>query len=205
MVYDPKSEMLKVGYSHKGQTHTATIWLKPPEFEKLDVEISFSDVSKDGAEGIISKGFYARIGWSPKNDLSEKGIFGTKIECSTLRKLGIEDSTYDTTGRNRAKEGGIRCIFDVTHFDENGRFVVEEVKLITSEKGYGHAREEAIGKLIKHSSEWNAIPDEDRKDGDIALPKVHEGRIVIILFDPHTGEFTRTTEWVNIPEKKGGA
>jgi len=189
----------------KGQTHTATIWLRRPEFEELYANISFKEISKDKAEGIVSHESYVGMDWVPDKDKNEKGIFGTKIECSALEKLGIEDLTYDTTGGNRAKEGGIRCVFDVTYFDEDRKFIVEEVKLITSEKGYERAREEAIGKLIKHSNEWNAIPDEERKQGDITLPKAHEGRIVIILFDPHTGEFTRTTESIDNPKKKGGA
>jgi len=119
MAYDDKTGALKVGYYHKGQTHAATIWLGRPEFEKLGVDVWFAEISEDRVEGIISEESYVGIDWNPKQETTQKGIFGTKIECTVLKKLSMEGVTYDESGTNYAK-GSILNAFDVTYFDESG-------------------------------------------------------------------------------------
>jgi len=208
MRYGPDMGLLEIKYHEKRSPSQrpeswSAVWLRPPEFEKLmDLEIWFDakSLSKPAVEGVVNGERYTKIDWDPDKDQIEKGKFGTVVEYGVLNKLGIEHVTYDTTGQNSVKRGGILCFFDVTYFNENGEFAAEEVKLITNEKERDNKLEEATEQLVRRMYKWNAIPDEDRK----GLPKVYEGRVVIIKFDPQTREFTREIEeQIHIDRKTG--
>lgn len=204
LAYHPEIGLLEVKYYADYRISSTVVWLNRPEFEKLVVDTVFNHVSQGEVKGIVRAEAYGEIDWHPASHRIEKGILGTKIECSVLKRLGIEKFALDLSGRNDIDQDTLNN-FDLIYFDESGNFTVEEVKLITSEQEHAVARHDAIESLEDCLKTWNEEIDNDRKKfADIALPKkIYKGRIVIITFKPMTGEFTRDVDWYEM--KKSGS
>ncbi len=197
--YDPGKALLTITYL-KETPYKRRNWLRAPPFEYYEhLKIGFFKMSLERVEGVIDRDSYAGINWYPYADFTKKGILGTEIECAVLKKSGVKDIAYDLSGGNDMNRG-IRYFFDASYFDENRKFVVEEVKLRTSEKSYRDARYDAILEFPKRLKEWNAMSDDARK----GLPRLYEGTIVIVLFNPQSGEFTRRLDgWIKIDKDTG--
>lgn len=204
VAYDPKIGKLEVEYYDGRVVSTSTIWLKEPKYEKLaGIDMAFSGVSEDQesrvqAKGVVSRQSHAGIDWHSRADTRKQGDFGVDIERAVLEKLGIHVTTFDVSGSNNIRSNRLYN-FDLTYFDKKHNFVAEEVKLITSERGYTRAYGNALKELPNRMVIWNGFPDDERRFKFDILPKIYDGHIVIISFNPSTGEFTRKSAgWVRL-------
>jgi len=208
--YNPKIEKLEIEYyDGKAQARTSIIWPEEPKYEKLaNIDIAFSEASGDQearvqAKGVVSRESHAGIDWHTRADTHKKGNLGVNIERAVLEKLGMHVTTFDDSGSNNIRSNPLYN-FDVTYFDKKHDFIAEEVKLITNEKGYSRAYEDAIKELPNRMVIWNDWPDDKRRSKFGILPKGYDGHIVIILFNPDNGEFERKSAgWLDLRQESG--